>query len=151
MLASSCFRLVISFWCSSVRSFSCSSSRSYLNTQRSTHCTPKHACQTCFTWFIYIFNPCDVISSSFFYYCGLIVQNIHLVEGKKNGSFLVFDSSSGCLLLSTIYHSTILKFCVMVEINKSSADFIWVTPNIKISINFILPTVFYGSSIFTTV
>lgn len=30
MLASSCFRLVISFWCSSVRSLSCSSSRSYL-------------------------------------------------------------------------------------------------------------------------
>lgn len=125
MLASSCFRLVISFWCSSVRSFSCSSSRSYLNTQRSTHCTPKHACQTCFTWFIYIFNPCDVISSSFFLLLWTHCTKHTFSRGQKNRSFLVFNSSSGCLLLSTIYHSTILKFCVMVEINKSSADFIW--------------------------
>lgn len=125
MLASSCFRLVISFWCSSVRSFSCSSSRSYLNTQRSTHCTPKHACQTCFTWFIYIFNPCDVISSSFLLLLWTHCTKHTFSRGQKNRSFLVFNSSSGCLLLSTIYHSTILKFCVMVEINKSSADFIW--------------------------
>lgn len=33
MLASSCLRLRISFWWSSVRSFSCSSRRSHLNTQ----------------------------------------------------------------------------------------------------------------------
>lgn len=38
----------------------------------------------------------------FYYYCELIVQNISLVEGIKTGSFLVFNSSSGCLFVGSL-------------------------------------------------